>query len=133
LSIACLAWAKFPDVMAFSIARPVELELVCSDFTSLHMALLGFDPLVFVEWCFELWVAAEAAVSGARASMTPSAPVQTPTHLDRCFTAATSRSGTRRWTLQHPFRLRGVPHGPFDLLGGGFGLNRIRAGVMVGA
>src|SRR3984957_7820908 len=131
--MACFAWAKLPDVIAFSMDVLTALEPACSFLTSLHIALLGFDPLVFLEWCFELRVAAEAAVSGARAGMTPSTPVQTPTPLDRCFTVATSRSGTRRWTLLHPFWLHAATDGPFDLLGGGLGLNQMRAGVMVGA
>ena len=80
-----MAWAKLPDVIAFSMTVPAELDPDCSLFTALHIALLGFDPLVFC-------VLADAAVtvSGARASVTPSTPAQIPVHLDRCFTAATS-------------------------------------------
>jgi hypothetical protein len=86
-----LALAKFPDVIAFSMDVPTELEPDCSLLTVLHIALLGFDPLTLaVEWFFVLCTAAEAAVSGARASVTPSTPTHIPTHLDRCITVATS-------------------------------------------
>src|ERR1700733_1959548 len=105
--MACFAWAKLPAVIAFSMAVLTEFEPDCSVLTSLHMALLGFDPLVDVAWFFALWVVAEAAVSGARDNVTPSTPAQIPTHFDRCPTVAPSMSRLRRLTLQHPFRLHG--------------------------
>jgi hypothetical protein len=46
LSIACLAAAKLPDAIAFEIDEPTELEADCSFLTSLHIALLGAEPLV---------------------------------------------------------------------------------------
>src|SRR5271167_1060712 len=104
--MACLAWAKLPDVTAFSMALPTELEPACSLLTSLHMALLGFDPLV-------LWFLAEAAVSGARASVRPSTPAQIPTHFDRCFTSRHLQIRLKRWTLQHLFWFLAAPEGPF--------------------
>ena len=80
--------------MAFSMALDAAVEPVCSDLTVLHMALLGADPLVLL---------AEAAVSGASVNVRPSTPAPIPTHLDRCFTVATSMSPVRTSTLLQPF------------------------------
>jgi hypothetical protein len=114
------------------MADPVELVLLCSLFTSTHMALLGFDPLTEDEWlCFGLWDLAEAAVSGARANVNPSTPMQIPIHFDRCSTAATSRSRNQRFDVSARLRFRLGLGGLFDLLRAGFGLNRRPASVMV--
>src|ERR1700733_11945410 len=130
--MACFAWAKLPDVIAFSKAVLTEFEPDCSVLTSLHIALLGFDPLVDVEWFFAFWMVAEAAVSGARDNVRPSTPAQIPSHFDRCSTVATSMSRTRSQTLQHPFRLHGDGWGRVTGCTV-VGLNRQRAGVMVAA
>ncbi len=104
----------------------MELEPVSSFLTSVHIAALGFDPLV--EWCFGLWVFAEAAVSGARASVSPSTPLQIPTHFDRCCTAATSYSRNQCFdaTAPPPFA-HGIELVRFCRLG----LNRRPEGVRV--
>src|SRR5271157_2940853 len=84
--MACLAAAKLPDCMAFSMARPTELEPLCSVLTFWHMALFGADPLVLApEWCFEL-PCADAALIGTSVSATPVMPMQIPCHQRRCFT-----------------------------------------------
>ncbi len=80
--------------MAFSMALDAALEPLCSDLTVLHMALWGADPLVLV-------LLAEAAVSGARASVSPRTAAPIPTHLDRCLMAASSMCRIRGSTLQH--------------------------------
>ena len=50
-SMACLAVAKLPDSIAFEMDEPTELEADCSFLTSLHIALLGAEPLVVPdEW-----------------------------------------------------------------------------------
>jgi hypothetical protein len=95
------------------------------------MELLGFDPLTDDEWCFGLWDLAEAAVSGARANVSPSTALQIPIHFDRCCTAATSRSRNQGCDVTAPVRFRLELSGPFDLLRAGFGLNRWPASVMV--
>jgi hypothetical protein len=79
--------------MALAIPVEAAVEPDCSDLTVLHMALLGADPFV---------LAAEATVSGANANRIPSAPLQIPTAIDRCFTPPPPRSRTRKTTLQHP-------------------------------
>src|SRR5271168_2202202 len=111
--------------MAFSMAEPTELEPACSFLTSRHIAALGFDPLV--EWCFGLWDFAEAAVIGARARVSPSTPLQIPTHFDRCCTAATSHSRNQCFDVTAP---PPVPHGiEWSVLG--FVLNGRPDGVRV--
>src|SRR5271166_5585912 len=99
--MACFAAAKLPDVMAFSIARPTELDPVCSVLTFWHMALPGFEPLVLApEWCLAL-PCADAALKGASVRATPIMAMQILCHQRCCFTphlpvlAATP-------TLQHP-------------------------------
>src|ERR1700734_3765866 len=87
--------------MALSMAAPVELVLLCSVFTSTHMALLGFDPLTDDELCFGLWGLAVAAVRGARANVSPSTPLQIPIHFDRCCTPPPPPLETRVETLLH--------------------------------
>ncbi len=86
-----MAWAKLPDARSFSKPWPAEVELVCSVFTSLHIALLGFEPFTVVdEWC--PWLLAEAALIGTSAIASPRAPMQIPSHLERCVTVSTSGS-----------------------------------------